>query len=132
MELHSNRPTDHPSRRIDLARLSRQVMERAVEGMDLAQEARASEVRAVIERIDRARAGHEAQIEHLTDARRAHEERIADSLEVSQTARLFVEGAAEEPDRAAVIESLRAAYQSGSLNSRERIENAAEKLLGGE
>lgn len=82
---------------------------------------------ATVERVRDARADRLDQAETLRDSVRE----AKDSLELSSASRLF---GAEAPtaERAALIESLKVAYESGNLNTTERMERAAHRLLGGE
>ena len=69
----------------------------------------------------------EDHAEGLRDALGSRSSR--DQIDLSPTARLL--GAAGEEDRSALVAELKAAYENGSLNTPERIREAAERLLGG-
>lgn len=59
--------------------------------------------------------------------RAAHDDRI----DLSEVAQLFTADDAEAvAARASLVEELRGAYQNGTLNDPERIERAAQRLLG--
>ena len=63
-------------------------------------------------------------------------EREADRIELSEEARTLAARDTEvrnvEEARRAHVENLRAAYRDGQLNTPERVERAAERLLGAE
>lgn len=86
------------------------------------------------EGLARSRAATRAAAERIAQARRDAVEASAsrssrDEIDLSPTARLL--GAAEGEDRSALVAELKAAYENGSLNTPERIREAAERLLGG-
>jgi len=104
MELHHNRTNNDPGRRRDLE--------------------------MTIERVSKGRIERQEQVDDLRDRVEARRQRAADSLDLSSTARLISEGEGES--RADLVDSLRAAYENGNLNTRERIERAAHNLLAGQ
>ena len=104
MELHNHRIENDPARRRDLEN--------------------------TIERVSDARVARQEQVDDLRDRVEARRQRASDSLDLSATARLFGEG--EEDGRAALVDGRRAAYESGNLNTKERIERAAHNLLAGQ
>ncbi|MCP3914539.1 MAG: hypothetical protein GY711_03155 [bacterium] len=55
----------------------------------------------------------------------------ADKLDLSSAATALAADEGER-DRADLVSELKAAYESGTLNGRSRIERAAQRLLGGE
>lgn len=77
--------------------------------------------------IDRAQASKSKKSDSASAGGNA---RPSDSVDLSATARLFSEDM--DVARMELIDSLRAAYESGTLNTRERIERAAQNLLAGE
>ena len=87
------------------------------------------------EGLARSRAATRAAAERIAQARRDAAEASSasrssrDQIDLSPTARLL--GAAGEEDRSALVAELKAAYENGSLNTPERIREAAERLLGG-
>lgn len=101
MELRTNHTSaDDPNRRLE--HIARHVR--------LAREARASLLADPLERGRGTRGGDELDLS-------AAAQRIADDPEL-------------ETERAALVESLKAAYEAGTLHTRERIEQAARRLLG--
>lgn len=88
-----------------------------------------SKEKAGAARARRAEARGHASSEASATPRGVHGDRV----ELSPTARLFAgDGPESDEARASLVESLTAAYQDGTLNTRERIERAASRLLGGE
>jgi len=134
MELRNdNRPFEstHP---MPLARSARQGMEKLLDEAERSRNVRESALQAAHERIARAREAHAAQLQdlrHKSEARRAD---VQDRIEISDTARLFVMGEHEGDDeqRAKLVDTLKAAYRSGNLNTEERVQRAADRLLDGE
>lgn len=110
MELHNNRPTTDSTRRLEKS---------------------AGELGSAPERVESARATATEQMRELADKNRAGQTRSSDTIELSATARLFQSGPLD-PARTSLVDSLKAAYESGNLNTTERIERAAHNLLGGE
>jgi len=90
-----------------------------------------SEMDAAVERISRASAARIEQVTEMTERNRARQARLSDSVQLSAPARMFTDES-EDEDRAALVHSLKAAYESGNLNTQERIERAAQHLLAGE
>jgi hypothetical protein len=87
-------------------------------------------------RLDKARKtldpSREAQVsESAASPEQLEGARISDTIELSPAARLF-KGEAPNQVRGTLIDSLKAAYESGNLNTTERIERAAHNLLSGE
>jgi len=74
---------------------------------------------------DQAEAAEQAQAKRAEELRA---ERRADVLEVSHAAR---EVTAEDEDRAQRVQELRGAYERGDLNTPERVEQAAQRMLEG-
>lgn len=76
----------------------------------------------------------QATPEHLEaaqqDASPRTKETAADQLDLSPTARLLARGAEVDSARKALVAELKIAYGNGSLNTPERIQAAAERLLG--
>lgn len=70
----------------------------------------------------------------LEASRTRSSERGRDTLEISDEARVAAEAAqaGSETDRSERVVDLRRAYQAGELNTPERIERAATRLLGAE
>lgn len=112
MELHNNRIENDPARRLNA-------------------EGARSDLEATIERVSDGRVARQEQVDDLTERTRAHRERVSDSLDLSAAARLLG-GDPVGADRAALVDSLRAAYENGNLNTHSRIERAAHNLLAGE
>ena len=134
MELRNdNRPfeSNHP---IPLARSARQGMEKLLDEAERSRHVRESALQAAHERIERAREAHAAQFQDLRSKGEARRADVQDRIEISDTARLFVMGDHEGDDeaRARLIDSLKAAYRTGNLNTEERVQRAAGRLLGGE
>jgi len=60
--------------------------------------------------------------------RKAH----SDTIDLSETARAFTQTVLDSDDaRTELVQQLKTAYQNGTLNTPERIEQAAGKLIGG-
>ena len=121
MEVHGRQPADrYRESREQLARANRERVREAREFLaDMAAE-RGEELR-------RARETELAETQRRADARRTEEARERqDVLELSVASRL--EGTDEE--RAQRVQELKSQYQAGTLDSPERIEKAAEGLLG--
>jgi anti-sigma28 factor (negative regulator of flagellin synthesis) len=112
MELHNNRIENDAARRLNA-------------------EGAKSDLEATIDRVSDARVARQEQVDNLTERTRAHRERVSDSLDLSASARLFGDDSVDS-DRAELVDGLRAAYESGNLNTRSRIERAAQNLLAGE
>ena len=132
MELQNNsRPIDDPARRLGMPQPAKQAIEQVVEHLDRAQADRASNIRASLERVSISREVQESRVQQLRE--RIRNSGTGDRLDLSRAAQLFFE---EDPDaqqvRAELIRSLKTAYQQGNINTRARIELAAERLLGGE
>ena len=121
MELHNHRPVTDSARRLDSA----------LGGTGQTPASRASAMRAAIERITRARAAQQEQVQEMTERTRARAARLSDSLELS-AAGLRITERDDDASRAARVDTLRTAYENGTLNTRERVERAARALLGGE
>lgn len=102
MELHNHRSNNAPARRLD-GEAAKAALEPAIQDV---------------------RVGSQEQ--GNTPAER---NRDRDSLELSPAARLF--GDAVDGDREALIERLRTAYEDGELNTRTRLERAAQNMLAG-
>lgn len=115
MELHNHRIQEDPQRRLD---------------PQPAQPLREEGLEATIDRVTAAREARQEQLQGLAERTRARRERLTDSLDLSAAARVFG-GEDADATRASLIESLRAAYESGDLNTHERIQRAAHHLLGG-
>lgn len=136
MELRNdNRPLD-PKRPISLAKSARKGMEKRLDQADRSRDLRETELRAAQERIARAREAHVAQLQDLRDRSESLRGQIQDRIDLSETARALVQGNVHEDEapveRAELIDSLKAAYQSGNLNTEERVQRAAARLLGAE
>ena len=112
MELHNNRIENDAARRLDAEGVKR-------------------ELEATIDRVANARLARQEQVDDLTERARALRERVSDSLDLSDAARRCSDGAADA-ERAELVDGLRAAYESGDLNTRSRIERAAHNLLAGD
>ncbi|MEZ5973480.1 MAG: hypothetical protein R3F17_01435 [Planctomycetota bacterium] len=70
-------------------------------------------------------------MEALQDAEEAARPGQRDTLELSASAQRRIDGDLRgESLRASLVQELKDAYQSGSLNSQERMEQAARRLLG--
>ena len=135
MELRNHDRSLDPGRLAGAARTARQGMEKAVEEAIRTHSSREGELRAAQARIERARAAHVAQLQELREQSEARRSQLQDRIELSETGRLFAREQVEEPGeeaRADLVASLKAAYGQGDLNSRERIERAAQRLLAGE
>jgi RES domain-containing protein len=73
-----------------------------------------------------AQAKSHAAEEMVSLRRRAH----GDTIDLSETARAFTQNVTEGDDaRTELVQQLKTAYQSATLNTPERISQAAEKLL---
>ena len=90
-----------------------------------------SEMDAAVERISSAREARVEQVTELTERHRARRAQLSDSVQLSAAGRLFTDQS-EDDARAALVDSLKAAYESGNLNTQERIGRAAQALLAGE
>ena len=74
-------------------------------------------------------------MQDLREQGEARRQENQDSIELSDAARKFASGKsgeASEEARAELVESLKIAYKNGDLNTRERMERAAENLLSEE
>lgn len=119
MQVHPNQP-DRPERRLP---------------QDLSQQKRESVARAA-DQVQNARQSASASAEQTIDRVKNARQRIAtgaDRIEISAGAAraegIDRESAAERAER---VERLRELSQSGELNTPERVERAAIRLLGGE
>lgn len=132
MELRGDKPNDDPYRRLDAARPAGREAGRTHEAQ-------------VQKALDRAASARQARADEVSELRERSRARRAashsgrgseDRVEFSRAARLYASQDGDETRtrdaREALVRSLGAAYRSGDLNTRERIERAAEHLLGGE
>jgi len=130
MELRGDKPNNDPYRRLDGTRPA---------GKDVEQ-SQDAQVRQAQDRAARARQARADEVSDLRERSRAEsvdsETGSEDRVDLSRAARLYASQDGDEvrsqEARAALVRSLGAAYRSGDLNTRERIERAAEHLLGGE
>lgn len=117
MELRNTGAPQGPDRGHEAAKSGPKGMEKITESLA---EARASVPETV-------RDSEEALRRSAILTRAAHDDRI----DLSEVAQLFTADDAEAAAaRAALVDELRGAYQNGTLNSGERIEKAAQRLLG--
>lgn len=132
MELRGDKPNNDPYRRLDATRPA---------GKDV-ESKRDAQVQQAHDRAASARQARADDVSDLRERSRARavgshsETTSADRVDLSRAARLYASQDGDEvrnqEARAALVRSLGAAYRSGDLNTRERIERAAEHLLGGE
>ena len=130
MELRGDKPNNDPYRRLDATRPAGKQ----------AQPLRDAQVQRALDRADRAREARADEFAGLQQRSRAHraeaEAGSEDRVDLSRAARLYASQDGDETRtreaREALVRSLGAAYRSGNLNTRERIERAAEHLLAGE
>ncbi len=131
MELRNDNGPD-PRRRVSMARAAQSGVEQVAENISEARARRETQVREALERVSRVREAHATRVAHEQMETRE----VADKIELSETGRLFAgeteEAARASAERAEKVETLREAFEGGSLNTDERIEEAAHKLLGGE
>lgn len=135
MELRKHDRTLDTNRLAGAARSAQKGIEKAVDEAIRTRSSREGELRAAQARIERARDAHVAQLQELRDQSETRRAQYQDRLELSEAGRLFAQGQGEEPEeesRAELVASMKVAYQQGDLNSRERIERAAERLLAEE
>ena len=132
MELRGDKPNNDPYRRLDATRPAGKEVERTHDAQEQEALDRAARAR-------QARADDVSELRERTRARRAEsrsENGAADRVDLSRAARLYASQDGNEvrghEARAALVRSLAAAYRSGDLNTQERIERAAEHLLGSE
>ena len=135
MELRNNDLPFDPNRLQDKARLAREEMKKAVEDARTSHADRQGEIRAAKQRIAEAREAHAEAMQDLREQGEARRQENQDSIELSDAARKFASGKsgeASEEARAELVESFKIAYKNGDLNTRERMERAAENLLSEE
>ena len=75
-----------------------------------------------------AQAKSQAAEEMVSLRRKAH----SDTIDLSETARAFTNDVMDSDQaRTELVQQLKTAYQNGTLNTPERVEQAAAKLIGG-
>jgi anti-sigma28 factor (negative regulator of flagellin synthesis) len=135
MEIHHQSvPEPRPSQgskdwpRVDVTRGNRASIQRATEKVLEEQRAAASEV-------DRESATEAAARKEAARAAATESSAQGDRLELSQEAQRLAEqvNLQSEPTEAELerVRELRAQYESGELNTYERVQRAAERMLGG-
>ncbi len=132
MELRGDKPNDDPYRRLDATRPAGKDAERPQD----------AQIQKALDRAARTRQARTDEVSALRERSRARSAEALlrsgseDRVELSQAARLYASQDGDEvrtrDAREVLVRSLGAAYRSGNLNTRERIERAAEHLLGGE
>lgn len=92
--------------------------------MASAKEASEAHLRATVERVGEATRREAVRL-------RSSDAGASDSVQFSRLAQQVAENDALESERRDKISELRQAYQEGRINTRERVELSAERLLGG-
>ena len=124
MEVRGRQPNDpHPAQRrfheerVDLFQRNRAKVRRAREILvDLSEHKR-------LDRIERQESAERMRSDEVRSRERA------DRVELSEAARGLAQ--VDEPEREARLAELEQAHQAGELNTPERVEQAAQRILGG-
>ena len=133
MELRNDKRLTEPDAP-RLAKAAQRSMDRIVDDISRARGAMERGLRAATERISETRDAHESHVRSMREA--AAESRITaeDRVDLSEAGRRMTQPTAEsegaDASRGSFVDGLRAAHRNGSLATRERVELAAERLLG--
>lgn len=133
MEVNNHQqPRPHPSilrfeeAQADFARASRERVRRSRDEMAQGTEDRAEALRESRQQAQAHRVEEPAVDDRGVD--RSRERQTLDRLELSSAARAAAEKA--NNPREALVQELRSQYETGELSSPERVERAAQRLLG--